>query len=368
MRQLFISVFAVLLSLSVSARINTQDFEQEYRERFECRMKKSHTLGLSFALVSKDSVIVQYNLGYSDEELTEQVTSRTLFGLGSVTKVLTGAAVMQLQGQGLIELDSSLQKYLPNFEIKGDHRDEVTVRRVMTHHAGLPSDIVKGMFTQYPEPYERTLGYINDEYLAMRPGQVRAYSNPGYTLLGHMIKSVSGISYPTYLNDSVLLKLGINESGFNLRERASATFDNKGKSQQEALLRDIPAGSLYSNMQDMVLFLQAYLNQDEDLFSKEAYRQIFEEQHKGLPLNFDDHYALGWAIAHEEYAGKVYTHTGAMMYFNSAIAGGRIGRRSPDQLFRRGAILSTHDVGVERPSPPIRTTDSTRSNDRIISE
>jgi hypothetical protein len=70
----------------------------------------------------------------------------------------------------------------------------------------------------------------------------------------------------------------------------------------------------------MIIFLRAYLEEDEKLFSREAYRQIFTEQHPHLPLNFGNRYALGWSMTDRPYTGTVFTHTGTMMYFNSAVA------------------------------------------------
>ena len=320
MKQLIVLLCLSAISLSGWSQFDRKALKSKYLQEFQELMKKQDIQGLSFALVSADSLLMDFNLGHSDENLTEKVTSKTLFGLGSVTKVFTGLSVMQLAETGRVKLDEPLTQYLPQFDIRGEHREKVTVRNVMAHHAGLPSDIIKGMFTQKPESYERVVEYMNHEYMAMKPEQIRAYSNPAYSLLGHMVQEVSGKKYPEYVRDEILSKIGMHKSGFNLRDAASATFNAKGKPEKEVLLRDLPAGGMYSNSEEMISFLQAYLRQDERLLSEVGYNQIFKEQYTDLPLNFEHRYALGWNISSRPHAGKIFRHTGTMLYFNAAIA------------------------------------------------
>lgn len=308
------------ISLSVIAQINIEAIENRYNKHFEKFMKKNKIQGLSFALVSKDSIIFQLNLGHSDDDLSEKVTPKTLFGLGSVTKVFTGVAVMQLEEQGKVRLDQPLQEYLSKFNIKGENINDVTVRNVMTHHSGLPSDIIKGMFTHDPEDYEQLVAYINEEYLANKPALIRAYSNPGYTLLGHMVAEVSEKRYQEYMQEELFSKIGMHQSGFNLRDQASSTFNGKGKPDKDVLLRDIPAGGLYSNAEEMAIFLRAFLNQDERLLTEESYQQIFTQHHADLALNFENRYTLCCRLTSKPHSGNIYTHSGSTLYYNSAIA------------------------------------------------
>jgi len=193
------------------------------------------------AVVSSDGVLWIDNFGFSDAQTKQPVTEETLFGLGSVTKVFTATAVMQLAEQGLIELDNSLSEYLPDFQMK-DNSEGVTPRNLLTHHSGLPSDIFKGMFSRQPENYKSVVDYMNEEYMAGIPNQIRAYSNPGYTLLGHMIAEVSGREYPEYIRQNILEPLEMESTRFNALEEASKTYDKKGRPQLDVNLRDIPAG------------------------------------------------------------------------------------------------------------------------------
>lgn len=110
---------------------------------------------------------------------------------------------MQLAERRQIDLDISLREYLPDFQMK-DNGEGVTPRNLLSHHSGSPSNIFKGIFSRQPENYKRVVRDMNKEYMAGIPNQIRAYSNPGYTLLVHMIAEVSGKEYPEYILHNIL--------------------------------------------------------------------------------------------------------------------------------------------------------------------
>lgn len=316
----FLFFFLFLLRpLATSAQGDLNGVREEYKDRIAKTMKKKNVMGATVAMVSSQGVLWIDNFGFADTENEQPVTAETLFGIGSVTKVFTSTAVMQLAERGQIELDSPLKDYLASFQMKDDNGG-VTPRNVLTHHSGLPSDIFKGMFSRQPEDYKCVVSYINQEYMAGIPNQIRAYSNPGYSLLGHMIAEVSGSEYPEYIQQNILQPLGMSSTRFNAIEIASKAYDKKGHLQQDVNVRDIPAGGLFSSSGDMSKFLQAYLSQSQRLLQKETFIQLLEQQHKDAELNFSNRYALGWNMASRPHAGDIYTHTGTMLYFNAAIA------------------------------------------------
>ncbi|KAJ1443815.1 beta-lactamase [Ochromonadaceae sp. CCMP2298] len=282
-------------------------------------MKKSKVIGASVAVVSSEGILWIDNFGFEDAEAEKNVTENTLFGLGSVTKIFTGTSVMQLSDQGKVDIDAPFGDYLRSFQMSGGNAG-VTTRNIMTHHSGLPSDIFKGMFSNQPEDYKVVVDYMHQEYLAGIPNQIRAYSNPGYTLLGHMIVEVSGREYDQYVQENILNPLGMNSSAFNALDNASLTYDTKGEYQKDVLLRDLPAGGLFSSSADMTRFLQQYMSQSVDILEAETYAKVLKQQHSNAVLDFSKQYALGWTLNKNSYAGDVYSHTGTTMYFNASMA------------------------------------------------
>ncbi|MEQ8904310.1 serine hydrolase domain-containing protein [Ekhidna sp.] len=314
---LFLLLIASQIILKAQSDLET--VRSEFKERITKTMKKSKVVGATVAVVSSEGILWIDNFGYEDAENEKPVTDETIFGIGSVTKVLTSAAVMQLAEHDKLDIDNPLSQYLPSFQMQ-DNSGGVTPRNVMTHHSGLPSDIFKGMFSEQPEDYKCLVNYINDEYMAGTPNQIRAYSNPGYTLLGHMISEVSGMEYPEYIKANILHPLGMNNTEFNALEKASKTYNGKGKNQSDVNLRDVPAGGLFTSTKDLSKFLEAFLSQSQDLLKPDTYQQILEQQHKGTPLDFGDRYALGWSMTSRPHAGDIYYHTGTTLYFNAAMA------------------------------------------------
>lgn len=314
---LFLLLIASQIILKAQSDLET--VRSEFKERITKTMKKSKVVGASVAVVSSKGILWIDNFGYEDAENEKPVTDETIFGIGSVTKVLTSAAVMQLAEHDKLDIDNPLSQYLPSFQMQ-DNSNGVTPRNVLTHHSGLPSDIFKGMFSEQPEDYKCLVNYVNDEYMAGTPNQIRAYSNPGYTLLGHMISEVSGMEYPKYVDENILQPLGMDNTEFNALEKASKTYDGKGKNQSDVNLRDTPAGGLFTSSKDLSKFLQAFLSESKDLLKPDTYQQILEQQHKNTPLDFEDRYALGWSMTHRQHAGDIYYHTGTTLYFNAAMA------------------------------------------------
>lgn len=316
--------YLIILLLTTStqllwAQARLDSIREVFSERIQKTMKKQKIVGASISVVSRDSILWQYNFGYSDKAAELSVASNTLFGLGSVTKVFTATCVMQLKDAEKVFLDNSLSNYLPEFKIKGPSANLVTPRNLMTHHSGLPSDIFKGMFTRKPEDYKVMVDYLKDEYMAGTPNQIRAYSNPGYTLLGHMIYNVSNMGYGEYVQRHILNPLNMNHSGLNKLSSASKTYDSKGEFVADVLLRDTPAGGLFSTADDMSKFISAYLNQSPAIMKASSFEEVMNSQHDNSPLDFENDYGLGWSISQLPHAGKLLTHTGTTLYFNAAL-------------------------------------------------
>lgn len=320
MKKVITILLVTALVFNLRAQTKVDSLKQVYAERIKKLMHKNKVVGTSIVIVSGDSIIWKEGFGFADEENNEKITPSTLFGLGSVTKVFTATAVMQLVESNKINLDRPLGSYLRNFSIKGANVEDITPRNVLTHHSGLPSDIFKGMFTTKPEDYKSVLGYMNNEYIAATPNQVRAYSNPGYTLLGHMIHDVSSVEYQDFITSNIFEPLDMSISGFNLLEKSTKTFDSKGKYSKDVLLRDVPAGGLFSNADDLGRFLQAYLSRSSVLMSEDGYKEVYRNQHPDAVLDMGVKYGLGWNITSRPYTGNIYYHTGTTLYFNAAVA------------------------------------------------
>ncbi|HWR72054.1 MAG TPA: serine hydrolase domain-containing protein, partial [Nitrospirota bacterium] len=213
-----------LLAACASAPIKpetTLPGDYEYAKQYltwliKKEMKKFDVTGLSIALVDDQRVVWAEGFGYADKANKVPATPETVYRVGSISKLFTVTAAMQLAEQGRFDIDKPLQTYLPEFSIKSRFPDAgpITPRSIMTHHSGLPSDLIQGMWTKDPEPFTSVASRLTDEYAAYPPNFVFSYSNLAMTLLGHAIEKTSGRDFVSLLDDRVLKPLQMTHSSF----------------------------------------------------------------------------------------------------------------------------------------------------------
>ena len=227
-KRLFVIVTVCLLFISVlpfgcTSLPKRPDFtrEKDYEEVIRHlntyiakSMKKNKVIGLSIALVDDQEIIYARGFGYADQENNVFATKNTVYRAGSVSKLFTATAVMQLAQSGKVDIDAPYDTYVPEFSIQTrfSGAGAITPRNIMTHHSGLPSDYISGMFTLEPESLEQFLPRLKEEYTAFPPDLVFCYSNLGVGLLGPLIERVSKKGYVNYMNEEVLAPLGMINS------------------------------------------------------------------------------------------------------------------------------------------------------------
>ncbi|MBU0622846.1 MAG: beta-lactamase family protein [Gammaproteobacteria bacterium] len=289
-------------------------------------MDDDDVTGLSIALVDDQQVVWAQGFGYEDKEAGIKATPDTPYHLGSIAKVFTATAAMQLAEQGRLDIDQPLQRYLPQFSIKsrfGDMRG-ITPRSIMTHHSGLPGYWVRGMSERHPAPFEDQVAAVRDEYVATPPGTVFAYSNLGYSLLGAAIGEVSGDCYAGYMNRYLLQPLGMTRSEFSARIPGKAYKD--GKEVEAIPLRDLPSSSLISSASDMTRFVRMLFAdgklEGHQIIRPETLREMVRAQNENVALDFDFRMGLGWMLSGVDVpgAGAVVNHGGTTLNYHTMLA------------------------------------------------
>jgi CubicO group peptidase (beta-lactamase class C family) len=140
------------------------------------------------------------------------VPTDALFLPGSIGKVYTATLVLMLADEGLIDLDSPVRTYLPDFEVRDRHaRDTVTVRDLLTHTSGFDGDVFLDT-GRGDDSLARYVTEIADLPQICPPGTVWSYSNSGYSILGRLIEVVGDTVYETALRDRLLAPLGLEHS------------------------------------------------------------------------------------------------------------------------------------------------------------
>jgi len=152
-------------------------------------MSKYHVPGGAVILVKDGEILYANGYGYADlERKISASAGKTVFRVGSISKLFTWTAVMQLVEQGRLDLNQDVNLYLSDFQIPATFAEPITLSHLMTHTAGFEDDIVNGAVFVSEAEYQPL-----DEFLSRKmparifpPGQVVAYSNYGAALAGEL--------------------------------------------------------------------------------------------------------------------------------------------------------------------------------------
>lgn len=310
---------STIVSATGSSKDSINDYSSlilKYQTEIKKEMKRLKVQGVSIALIDEDSVVWIEGFGYADKENNIKATLSTKYMIGSVTKLFTAVGVMQLQDVNKLCINDPLQKHLPQFNIKSHFGDinDISIRSVMTHHAGIPSDIFANFVSENPEDFTTTVDYINQEYSTYPPDFIMSYSNAGYTILGHMIQEVAKEPYTDYITNHIFNPVRMSQSGFLVSmvypEGLSKSYNSKGKPDKEYPPRDVPAGAIFSNANDMAMFAFSLLSDKNEIISQESLNAMLEQQNKDIEFDFDNKNGLCWTLIDSK-AGLIAYHSGA---------------------------------------------------------
>jgi len=324
-RSFVISLVLIAGSLSITAQTDYSNLKLEFRKEIAKKMKKSKIKGASIALVVGDSIVWSEGFGYADVENKIEASSETQYRIGSVTKLFTGIAVMQLQEKNQLNINEPVSKFFPKFNIKSRFGsiDEITPRNVMTHTAGLPCDIMRGFVSEQAESYMKEIDYLNKEYTIYAPNTVHAYSNPGYNLLGCMVEEISNTPYKDYIKQNIFDVLGMNNSFFNELDATglAVAYNRKGELANEIPIREVPAGEIKSTVIDLSKFITSHLpNSERTILTKESYCEMRKVQFDELYEGAFSKIGLTWFIRESEGYDNIYEHGGATLYHRAKVA------------------------------------------------
>ena len=320
---LILTIWSGLTLAQKSVVIDYTPLIREYRELIKTEMSKNNIAGLSIALVDKNGIIWTEGFGYENIRDSVKATEKSVYCIGSITKLFTAAALMQLAEKNNLNIDDPVRKYVPELKIKSLYGsiDSITTRLLITHHSGFPSDLM-GVNSE-KESYKNVVRYLNEQYAAFPPSYARIYSNIGYCFLGYELEKISNSEYSVYMNKNVFDPLGMRSSFIwsesSSLKNVSRTYDYQKEQKDEPFLWITPAGGIYSNVNDMALFIRSWLMDKSPLLKTQTINSIFTPQNKSVSFNLGSEYGLGWDLRRTKY-GYIAEHGGATLYYRAQIA------------------------------------------------
>jgi CubicO group peptidase (beta-lactamase class C family) len=289
-------------------------------------LERGDVAGAVVTVVKDGEILFAKGYGYADVEKKIPVDpDRTLFRPGSVSKLFTWTAVMQLVEAGKLNLDQDINQYL-DFKIPERSDGPITLRNILTHTPGFEEKI-KTLIIEDPKQFVDLGTYLKrgSPTRIFKAGSTPAYSNYATALAGYIVERVSGQSFDDYLDAHIFKPLGMEHASFRqplpdglVKDAAQGYPQASVPAKPYELVVAAPAGSLAASGTDMARFMIAHLQDGEfhgnRILSAETAKQMHDTKLTMIPpLN---RMALGFY--EQNYNGhRVISHGGDTQYMHS---------------------------------------------------
>ena len=260
--------FSLLIILSA---VSISTIAQDYRNKiqvFDSLMRLNYPTGKPGAsiIVMKDNkAIFSSGYGLANLETSEEITTKTVFRIGSITKQFTAISIMMLVAEDKLNLEDEVSMYYP--ELFAD-KHQVTIMHLLSHTAGIVDlsriRAVRSLMSVHSEP-EKIIEIISQQDLNFEPGEKYEYSNSGYVILGGIIEKVSGLSYSEFLQARIFAPLGMSSTYYtnasDIKEAKAVGYFTRPAGHANAPEIDtsllFSAGGLWSTVGDLAIWNEA---------------------------------------------------------------------------------------------------------------
>src|SRR6266581_5047817 len=317
---------AVASQPSPAPALTKSDFETLLDALIPSQLQNRDIAGAVVSVVKDGQVLFAKGYGYADFAAKKPVLAdQTLFRPGSISKLFTATAVMQLVDQGKLDLDRDVNEYL-DFAIPKTYPEPVTLRRLLTHTAGF-EETLKNLFVAHESDMKALRTYlVNQMPQRIFPtGKVVSYSNYGFTVVGYIVERVSGEKFERYIDNHILKPLRMANSTFDQPLAATLTphmsqgyLTAAKKPRDFEFVQASPAGALTTTAADMTRFMLAFLQDGAvdgvAILKPETVRKMETRQFELHPM------LNGLGMTFMEYSmngQRIIGHGGDTIYFHS---------------------------------------------------
>jgi CubicO group peptidase (beta-lactamase class C family) len=272
-----IGIISLQTSLVASGQTQTAAVFEKFKQRYEEGLQKHGIVGSSFVFLREGRVVSSLLWGSANLEKQQAVTDRTIYHWASITKTLTGIAIMQLRDRGKLKLDDPIIKYIPELKTVHDpygDMSEITLRHLMSHSSGFrgatwPWGGDQPWHPHEPATWSQLAGMFPYTEILFKPGSRFSYSNPGIVFLGRVIELITREDYEVYIDKNILKPLEMHRSYFDatpyhlLGDRCQSYYRKQGKLEPARFDADtgitVSNGGLNAPLDDMVRYLNFLL-------------------------------------------------------------------------------------------------------------
>ena len=265
----------LILLITASSTLGVENDQTLHREvaavlgkEYSSYLSQRPDFGAAIAVVDDKTIVWEKTFGCVDGEGSRPVDENTVFSIQSMSKSFTALAVLMAVQDGLVDLDTPIKEYLPDFRVNSlydEHPEElITLRHLLTHRAGFTFDAPFG--SNFDDRYDFTkhIQSISDTWMRYPVGYRLFYSNVGIDLAGYILQVRSGMSFEQYVKEKVFDPIGMDSSAIDLasiERRKNRAIGHSGYGEIIPVrVPMIPAGGVYSNLHDMARYLQFHIN------------------------------------------------------------------------------------------------------------
>ncbi len=307
---------------SQSAAITPKQLEILFDPIFAERMQKLNIPGAVISVVKDGKIIFTKGYGVADvEKKTPVVPDKTLFRIGSITKVFTATAVMQLADSGKINLNDDVNKYIKGVQVPNTFSQPITFANLLTHTSGL-DEISPGRRTSNEAEIIPLGAFLKTRIVRhLPPGEVISYSTYNPALAAHVVEQITEMPFKVYLQKNVFEPLGMNHTSIaavkkEYKQDLAVGYEyaeNKYQPLPFQWFNTYPASDINSTAIDMARFMIANLQygtiDGKRILSERAAREM-------QATHFRNHPKIpGWAYGFYEGAQnnlRFVEHGGSM--------------------------------------------------------
>ncbi|MFS0856308.1 serine hydrolase domain-containing protein [Paenibacillus taichungensis] len=337
---LVLTMLAPMTALAAPATSNssnlTYDMTQKaVMEKAKLLTETYGTTSVQYALIDEGEIVISGQVGKNDPEGRIPLSSNTMYGIGSTSKMVLTAAVMKLVDEDKIDLDVPVVNYIPDFKMKDNRYKQITPRMLLNHSSGIlgtssGSAILYGDNDTYA--HDTFLDQLAEQNLKADPGAYSVYSNDSFTLAEILVEKVSGMSFSHFIQQNFTEPLGMSHTKTPQDlvdpDQMAVTYSQLNKEQLPLENTNmIGSGGIYSTAEDLVKFSQIFTGEVTGILSSESAEAMTQEEYKsGLwPADSDSSisYGLGWDSVNlfpfSEYGIKAVTKGGNTIAYHSSL-------------------------------------------------
>ncbi len=290
---------------------------------------------VQYALIEDGEITLSGTSGYTDKETKKEADGSTMYGIGSISKIFTTTAVLQLVEEGKVSLDEPVTTYIPEFKMKDERYKDITVRMLLNHSSGILGSSFENAILFADNDtinHDTFLELLEPQRLKANPGDFSVYCNDGFTLAEILVERVSGQSFSEYIAENITVPLGMwgtktPQDTFK-KKKLAGIYSAKTKLPAENF-NQIGTGGIYSTAENLCYLAEVFIEDSdwENVLSKQSAMMTTELAKQGegwKELQTEESgYGLGWdnvnTYPFDQYGIKALVKGGDAIYCHGSL-------------------------------------------------